>query len=240
MSAEPRISRERQPAAAGDSSPRIDLRSPLTMTNAFRFPIQNAAARRDLLIGGCLLLIPVVGFVLNMGYRLHLVNDLQRGRTPWPGWRNLESLLKHGFIASVGIAAYHVPAVLVLAASWFTDSRALLVAGIVLWMAATFTLPGFMTFYAASFDPREIWNPARALRRAIQGGKPYLVAWTIGVCGVLVSFLGLLAVGIGFAFSSVWFWQVAAFCFASVFSSQHGLCADAKPSPHRAQDRPTS
>ncbi len=201
----------------------IDLRSPLTIRTAFRFSLQTAAARRDLLIGGCILFIPIVGFMLNMGYRLHVVHNLQQGINPWPGWRNLAALLKHGAIATVAIAVYHFPATACLIASHSTGSLWLLTLGCLLWAGATFTLPGFMTFYCIRFNPQEVWNPTRAMRRAIEGGRPYLHAWVIGICGVLVSFAGLLVFGIGFAFTSVWFWQVAAFSFANVFSSQHKL-----------------
>jgi len=44
-----------------------------------------------------------------------------------------------------------------------------------------------------------------------------------------VSFSGLLALGAGFLFTSVWFWQVAGFSFASVFTRRFGLDADAAP-----------
>ena len=205
----------------------IDLNAPLTLANAFRFPLQNAAARRDLLIGGCILFIPVVGFMLNMGYRLHVVHNLQQGKSPWPGWHSPIELLKHGAIATLAIVAYHLPAVACLLAWWNFNVPLLAIAGGILWAAATFTLPGFMTFYCIRFDAREVCNPVRAVQRALSGGRPYLHAWGIGICGVLLSFTGILALGVGFAFTSVWFWQVAAFCFANVFSEQHQLVARA-------------
>ena len=39
----------------------------------------------------------------------------------------------------------------------------------------------------------------------------------------------LLALGAGFLFTSVWFWQVAGFSFASVFTRRFGLDTDAAP-----------
>jgi len=44
-----------------------------------------------------------------------------------------------------------------------------------------------------------------------------------------VSFSGLLALGVGVLFTSVWFWQVAGFSFASVFTRRFGLETDAAP-----------
>ena len=214
----------------------ITLRSSLTLKNAFVFPLQNADARRDLVVGGLLLCIPVVGFMLNMGYRLHVVHELQRDQIPWPRWRGWRELFRHGFIATTAIVVYHVPALACLVIGWRIGATALLVLGVVLWVLATFTLPGFMTFYAVRFDQREIWNPVRALRRALAGGSMYMRAWTIGIVGVTVSFAGLLVFGVGFLFTSVWFWQVAAFCFARAFSEQHRLMVSA-PSSQADLDR---
>jgi hypothetical protein len=78
--------------------PKIDLHSDLTLVNAFRFPVQSPAACRDLALGGLLLWIPVVGFVLNMGYRLQLVHRLQKGESPWPNWKHFSVLLRRGAV----------------------------------------------------------------------------------------------------------------------------------------------
>jgi hypothetical protein len=42
---------------------------------------------------------------------------------------------------------------------------------------------------------------------------------------MLLSFGGLLILGVGFVFTSVWFWQVAAFSFATVFTQRFELGA---------------
>lgn len=80
-----------------------------------------------------------------------------------------------------------------------------------------------MSHYCRAFDPQEIFNPARALSRVRQGGLAYWKAWAIVLPTMLASFLGLLAFGIGFLLASVWFWQAAAFCFATVFTQRFAL-----------------
>lgn len=201
----------------------MDLRSPLTLSNAFRFPLQSAASRRDVLQGGLVLFIPVLGFVLNMGYRLQMVHRMQHGQNPWPGWQNYADLLKHGGVASAAILGYHLPALLCLGLACREESVVLALLGLALGGAATFFLPGFMTFYAYDGDARHVLRAGAAARRVLRGGRAYLKAWAIGICACLLSFLGLLGLGIGFAWTSVWFWQVAAFCFSRVFSEQYGL-----------------
>ena len=80
-----------------------------------------------------------------------------------------------------------------------------------------------MSHYCREFDAREIFDPFRALARVKQGGFDYWRAWGIVIPTLLASFLGLLLLGVGFLFTSVWFWQVAAFCFATVFTRRFSL-----------------
>jgi hypothetical protein len=94
---------------------------------------------------------------------------------------------------------------------------------IVGWLLATAAVPGYMTHYCHSLDPREVFNPLRALRRVMEGGSGYWHAWLIALAALACSFLGLLALGFGFLISSVWFWQVAGFSFATIFTEKFRL-----------------
>jgi hypothetical protein len=77
----------------------VDLSTPLALRTSFRFPLQSPAARRDLLWGAALLvLLPGIGWVLNMGHRIRVVHRLQHGEPPWPAWGGYGELFKHGLI----------------------------------------------------------------------------------------------------------------------------------------------
>jgi len=82
--------------------------------------------------------------------------------------------------------------------------------------------PGYMTHYCHALDASEIFNPLKALRRVREGGRKYWHAWGIALAALGCSFLGLLGFGVGFLVTSVWFWQVAGFGFATVFSGKFG------------------
>ena len=84
-------------------------------------------------------------------------------------------------------------------------------------------IPGYMSHYCRRFDAREVFDPARALRRVRQGGRAYWRAWGITLAALAVSFVGLLGLGVGFLVTSVWFWQVAGYSFATVFSQRFDL-----------------
>jgi hypothetical protein len=199
----------------------ITLRTPLDLRSSFAFPLQSREARREVLIGAALLLIPLVGWVLNMGHRVMMVHRMLHGEPAWPSWRNYGELLRHGLVTFAGMLYYYVPGLALLAAAWLAEVPALAVAGGLLLVLATLAIPGYMTHYCRAFDAAEIFNPARALGRALQGGAAYWQAWSIALAALLLSFAGLLALGIGFLVTSVWFWQVAGFSFARVFSQRY-------------------
>lgn len=94
---------------------------------------------------------------------------------------------------------------------------------LLLLAGSTIAIPGYMTHYCRNYDAREIFDPFRAFGRVVQGGERYWKAWAIALSALALSFLGVLALGIGFLVTSVWFWQVAGFSFASVFSQRFAL-----------------
>ncbi|MBX7104562.1 MAG: hypothetical protein K1X57_10810 [Gemmataceae bacterium] len=198
----------------------VDLTTPLTLRSAFCFPLQSRTARREVVWGALLLCIPFVGWLLNMGHRIAMTRRMQQGLPAWPAWSGYRTLLYHGTMTFFGMVEYHAPAVAIGLAAWFWAVPGLWYVAANLWLVATAAVPGYMTHYCYTLDPREIFDPLRALRRVAEGGTAYWHAWLIALA---CSFLGLFAFGIGFLVTSVWFWQVAGFSFATVFSEKFQL-----------------
>jgi hypothetical protein len=202
----------------------IDLSTPLGIGTSFRFPVQSREARRDLLWGAALLvLLPGVGWILNMGHRIRVVHRLQHGQPPWPAWGGYRELFKHGLITLGGMIYYYAPGLVIALAARYWRSPALEVFAALALAGATIAIPGFMSHYCRAFDPREIYDPLLALRRVFQGGAAYWRAWGIALSALLLSWFGLLGLGLLFLVTSVWFWQVAGFSFASVFTRRFEL-----------------
>jgi hypothetical protein len=214
------------------SGERIGLGTPLDLRSSFAFPLQSADSRREVLIGAALLLLPGIGWLLNMGHRVMFVHHMLHGRPAWPAWRRWPQLLRHGVVTFGGMIYYYAPGLLLAGAGWRLGVPLLIAAGAVLVVLATLAIPGYMTHYCREFDAAEIYNPARALSRALQGGAAYWHAWAIALAALALSFAGLLAFGVGFLVTSVWFWQVAGFSFARVFSQRY-LGAGAEASERR-------
>lgn len=191
----------------------------LSLGQAFVFPIQSKEARREILIGALWLLVPGIGWLMNMGHRITMTHQMLHGQKAWPGWHHHGQLFKHGCYTFAGMVLYHLPAMIVLALAWQWASLSAMCAGVMLWLLATAAVPGYMTHYSATLDSREIFNPLRALRRVFECGWPYWKAWGIALAALLISILSLVT-GPFFLIVSVWFWQVAAYAFASTFSRQ--------------------
>lgn len=200
---------------------RIDLQTPLDLRTSFAFPLQSRESRREVAIGAALLLLPFVGWLLNMGHRVMMVHRMLHGEPAWPSWRGWPGLLRHGLVTFGGMLYYYAPGLLLGAVGYRAGNRYLVAGGLGLLVPATLAIPGYMTHYCRDFDPAEIYNPARALSRALQGGAAYWRAWGIALAALALSFAGLLAFGVGFLLTSVWFWQVAGFSFARVFSQRY-------------------
>jgi hypothetical protein len=154
---------------------------------------------------------------------------MQHDQYPWPAWHDYGKLFRHGLITAGGMIYYYLPGLIVAYAAWSLMSAPLgLLAGAVL-LSATIAIPGYMSHYCRRFDLAEIFNPFRALRRCMQGGVAYWRAWLITFSALAASFAGLLALGVGFLVTSVWFWQAAAFSFASIFTQRFGLAGKEAP-----------
>ncbi len=201
----------------------IDLRTPLSLRSAFLFPLQSEQSRREVMVGGMLLLIPFIGWLLNMGHRIAIVHAMQSGEPPWPAWQRWRYLLRHGLITWLGMVFYYTPGAIALGVYLHSGNVFAAALASLLFVGATIAIPGFMTHYCKNFDVSEIFNPLKALRRCIEGGEMYWRAWAISLAALAISLLGFLAFGVGFLFTSVWFWQVAGYAFSNVFSRRFEL-----------------
>lgn len=195
----------------------------LTLRDSFLFPLDSAEGRKDVLIGGLVLMLLLpIGWILNLGARLDIVQRLYSGEKPYfTGMQPWSRTLKRGCISALAIFCYLLPANLCFALAsglfsqwgWGLLSAIVLVFGIGLFVLAVFTLPGCMTVFACEEDPAILLNPIRAFGRAWQHRALYFKAWGIALAAISLSFFGLLFLIVGFFFTSVWAWEVVGYAF---------------------------
>ena len=198
------------------------LRPPPNLRECFEFPLSTAKGRRDVLIGGTLLFLLFVGWIINLGHRLDVVYRVYHDEPPYfRGFAPWGHTFRRGLSAFAAIALYLAPAVLLSGATaalhfqarsplaWLTGSLAL-----ASFLIAIYALPGGMTYNAAFNDLSYLYRPDKALRRALEGGVVYLRAWAIAIAAMSLTPLGLIVLGIGFFYSSVWAWSVVGYAFS--------------------------
>lgn len=197
----------------------IDLRTKLSFRNAIMFPIQNKSGIHDILIGGILLCVPFFGWILNMGHRIAYVRKMQNGKTPFPSWSNWRQLFYDGGITFIGMLFYLLPGSIFLTLGYLYSFWFFYLIGGVLFAFGVVVIPGYMTHYCWNKSVGEIFRPGLVVKRVFRMGPHYWKAWSIVIPTMLLSFLGLLIFGIGFLFTSVWFWQTAGYSFANAFTN---------------------
>lgn len=195
----------------------IPMNSDLNIKNAFLFPIQNQIARKELLIGSLFFIIPPLGWIVNMGYRMNIVHHHHNEKSIWPGWVNWQLILKNGCIGALAFFIYMGLGIFIAALSCFFNFTTGVVIGSLLAGIGVFLIPGFMTFYCVNFDFREVFDIRNAIKRISLVRRRYLKAWGIVLISASLSLTGFLFFGVGFFVTTVWNWQVAAFCFCNAF-----------------------
>jgi hypothetical protein len=193
-----------------------------TFGECFAFPLSSPEARRDLLAGGTFLFAPFVGWILNLGHRLEVIGRVCREDPPYFRGFNKppKRVFSRGLHAFGAIALYLSPSAVAATASYATSrsgsgaSIPLALVAAVLFAAAVYVLPGGMTYNAAYDDMSYLYRPDKAFQRAVAGGSDYLHAWLIALAAIALSTLGLLALGVGFFYTSVWAWTVIGYAFS--------------------------
>lgn len=195
----------------------------LTYSDSFRFPIGTPEARRDVLIGGlAVIFLLVIGWILNLGARLDVVQRLYHDDRPYfRGFKPWRRTFRRGCISAATIFCYLSPFLLFTALAYLGYRRqwsdvavaGLVGAAIVAFVLGVFTLPGCMTVYACEGDASVLRKPVQAFRRALEHRRIYLKAWRISLAAVVISFVGLLGLVVGFIFTSVWAWEVVGYAF---------------------------
>lgn len=170
-----------------------------------------------------MLFLPGIGWLLNMGHRIQMVHRMQHGLSAWPAWTDPRQLLRHGLVTVLGMIYWHLPGATAIAIGVWSRQTIVIILGALLFVAGTVAVPGYMTHYCREFSVREVFSPLLAIRRIRGAGLAYWHAWSIALSALLLSFVGLLGFGALFFVTSVWFWQVAGFSFASVFTQTYAL-----------------
>ena len=200
------------------------MKDELTFRECFAFPVATPAGRHDVFVGGLLLLTLPIGWILNLGHRLEVVYRLARNDEPYfRGFAPWRLTFQLGLKAFTAIAVYLAPSAIFFLLAQLGNGAvklSLFRLAALLFVFAIFILPGGMTHNAAFRDLSLLYRPDKAWTIAKAGGWRYLKAWLIALSAIILSLAGLLFLGVGFLFSSVWAWSVVGYAFSCALLTQ--------------------
>ncbi len=202
---------------------------------AFAYVFEDKNWLVKILIGGLLLLIPIVNFI-PIGYALTALRNVAEGKeSPLPEWDDWGGYFTRGLMVFLAGLLYALPIfVLVGIASAFSAiagareegalvSLAALCAtllyclNILYGLAMGLWLPGALTNYAFKGEFSALFSFGEIYRYISANVGNYLIAWIISLVASFVASFGVILCVVGVIFTSFWAYLVWAHLFGQVW-----------------------
>jgi len=203
---------------------------------SFTYTFEDQDWLKKILIGGVLLLIPIVNFVV-IGYFIEALRNTAEGRElPLPEWDDFGGKFMKGLMAFIASSLYVLPIIFVMAvilgltaaiAGSLDSDVAETVSTIcplignclvfVYMILLMLILPAAVIQYALTeqFGAFFRFGGMMALIKANIGG--YIIALLVAmVAGIIAQIVGGIACGIGILFTSMWAYLVSANLFGNL------------------------
>jgi hypothetical protein len=208
---------------------------------AFTFVFEDKNWVTKLLIGGILLLIPIVNLVV-IGYALRVLKNVAEGaEQPLPEWSDFADYFVQGLASSLGGLVWAIPVILISMAIGFISA----VTGYEgdfqstvapIWLCVTslsclsglygiflgIVTPAAMTHYAVSGDFDAMFRVGKISRYITSNLGPYVIALLLGVVASFIASFGLLLCGVGVAFTGFWGMLVINYLLGQVYEASEG------------------
>jgi hypothetical protein len=85
----------------------------MNFMDALQYPMQDKNWLTKLFIGAVVLLVPIIGGMVVLGYGLRLIQMIYRREPGLPEWDDWGGDLTRGFMALLGILIYFIPSILI-------------------------------------------------------------------------------------------------------------------------------
>jgi hypothetical protein len=167
-------------------------------------------------LGLCVDLLPPIGWLLGVGYRLRFLRQPPTAHT-FPAISPLAPLLQDGIKTGCLILIYTAPGLFLFFLWWMRHSYWLLPA-LVLFSAGLFWMPAAMIrviqqdSFVAGLEARKIYEMVTEKRAA------YLFAWRVSLSAIVVSLCFLPLGYILFGPATIWAWLVIGEVFEDAVS----------------------
>lgn len=218
----------------------------MELGRAFGFITEDEKWITKMLLGGLILLIPIVGQMVVIGFAFEIARNVARGNPqPLPDWSDFGEKLKHGFYGVVIALVYSIPLLIlqglmqcstIAFTGGTSGSESSAAAGavaiislILLPIILLLSIATYMLIYAAWIRYLQTDSLSDALKfgaiiatvRAAPGKWAMVMLMSI-LCGI-VGALGIIACGIGFLFTYVYGQSAFGHILGQVLEQEGGL-----------------
>ncbi|MCS7285548.1 MAG: DUF4013 domain-containing protein [Anaerolineae bacterium] len=207
---------------------------------AFSYVFEDKNWLVKLLIGGVLLLIPIVNFI-SIGYALRTLRNVAEGEEkPLPEWDNWGDYFTKGLMVFLATLLYLLPFYILLGiggalvgiAGAREEGALASIAALcgslaycltsVYGLAFSLWLPGALTFYLFKGNFGSMFSFSEIFRYISANIGNYLIAWIISVVASFVASFGVILCVIGVIFTLFWAYLVWAHLFGQVWRAASG------------------
>jgi hypothetical protein len=191
---------------------------------AFSFPFQDKEWVTKLILAGVIMLIPVLGIIVVLGWMLAITRNVIKGEAETlAGWSDFAELLTLGFKAFVVSMVYALPIIVVaipygFATSLIDNHSA---EGIIVFLslcfscfsllyglALAFIYPAAMGELAATEDLGSALNPSRIIALIRKAPNAYILTFLATIGAGFLAGLGVLLCFVGILFTSAYAYAV--------------------------------
>jgi hypothetical protein len=189
---------------------------------AFSFPFQDEDWVTKLILAGAILLVPVLGVIVVLGWTLATTRNVIKGEAqPLAGWSDFADLLTLGFKAFIISIVYALPIIIIsipfgFIASMFEDADSWVAFtsicfscfSILYGLALAFIYPAALGELAANDDFGAALNPTRIFELVRKAPNAYVLTFIATIGAGFLASLGLLLCLVGVLFTSAYAYAV--------------------------------
>jgi len=203
----------------------------MDFAKAFSFVFDDPDWIKKIVIGGLIMLIPILGVFIVMGYALAVARNVIQSKEPTlPEWSDFGQMLIDGFftwlISIVYILPLFVVACIIMAPATVLNNDTLsslatccfsLIAVVYSFAMSLFFLPAALTRYAANGDMMSAFKFSEILALTRPNLMVFLMALLIAIVASFIGGLGGIACGVGALFTTFYSYCVMGHAYAQAY-----------------------
>lgn len=199
---------------------------------AFSYVFRDPAWVKKVLIAGLLVLIPIIGWAMILGYGLQIIRNVYQGSDPvLPEWTDFGNLLVSGIVAWVGLFIWLLPVTIISSCIQFgfqdngTSGLGLLFSCLFLPIQLVYQVifPPIVTArYAVERNFGTMFKFGEIFAQVQRAGSALVMLFLITLVAYLVAGVGLIACIIGVIFTGAYAGFVVSHATGQVYRKASG------------------